>query len=136
MEERCDSISIVKNEIETLEQNSDVIYWLIICIVALLVIVAIMFIWITRQKNFAKMNSNKAETEQPDMSILLNGMFKAQPLYDKLKKVVHPDRFAGDVEKVDIANDIFQRISQNRTKYEVLLELQKEAEEKLNIKIT
>ena len=68
------------------------------------------------------------------MDNVVNSMFLCQPLYDKLKKKCHPDRFL-DKEKNIIATGIFAKIVENKYNYQELLSVKKEAESKLNIKI-
>ena len=60
--------------------------------------------------------------------------FKAQDIYNKLKKTCHPDRFL-DPQKNLIATELFQQITKHKTNYKELLKLKEEAKEKLNINI-
>lgn len=60
---------------------------------------------------------------------------EAEILYDKLKKVCHPDRFPNDSDKIYIATQLAAKINENSKLYSKLIELQKEVEDKLNIKI-
>ena len=67
-----------------------------------------------------------------DMGNVLKSIYQSKALYDKLKIKCHPDRFIGD-PKHQIAEDIFQKISDNERNYEKLNQLKTRAINELNI---
>ena len=107
----------------------------IICVIELLVI-------LKQKKNNLKSNESvdkhqkKELTDKPiDFTDVMNSAFLSADLYDKMKVKCHPDRFASDPTRRDIADSLFQRITQNKVNYKALVELKREAEELLNITI-
>ena len=61
------------------------------------------------------------------MDNVVNSMFLCQPLYDKLKKKCHPDKFE-TTDKRDLAEELFQQLQENRYNLKGLQEL----EERIN----
>ena len=59
---------------------------------------------------------------------VVNGIAKARKLYKELIPKVHPDRHQ---KQKEIAEELTQRINENRYNYDALLILKREAEEKL-----
>jgi DNA polymerase II large subunit len=90
-------------------------------------------------KKANKNNSDKEKIKQKvmdanvDFTNTIESVFLAKALCDKLKKKCHPDRFVNDLEKTEIATELFQKISKNKSNYKRLLELEEEAKQKLNI---
>ena len=62
---------------------------------------------------------------------VVNSISQAKRLYKKLASECHPDKFALDKEKYDLATDIFQRLSDNKYNYKVLTELDREIQQLL-----
>ena len=79
-----------------------------------------------------KDNAMKGET---DFGNTMTSIFHSQKLYNTLKIVCHPDRFAPDVEKQQTADKLFQELTENKTNYKKLLEIKDLAENELGIKI-
>ena len=78
----------------------------------------------------------QVKSEEPvDFANIMNSAFLSADLYDKLKIKCHPDRFATDPHKQIIADNLFQRIIQNKANYKVLIQLKQEAEDSLGITI-
>lgn len=109
--------------------------WLIVAIVEFAVIV---YLLLTRL-NIS--NSKKAQIKNEvmqegsiDFSNVLNNAFNSKEIYDDLKKKCHPDRFVDDAEREAIANELFQRITQNQHNIDNLRKLREEAVQKLGIK--
>ena len=76
---------------------------------------------------------NEALKNEVDFGNIINSSFNSIQLYDELKVKCHPDRFPNDANKNEIANELFQEITKNKTNYKKLLELKEEAINKLNI---
>lgn len=109
--------------------------WLIVAIVEFAVIV---YLLLTRL-NIS--NSKKAQIKNEvmqegsiDFRNVLNNAFNSKEIYDDLKKKCHPDRFVDDAEREAIANELFQRITQNQHNIDNLRKLREEAVRKLGIK--
>lgn len=107
-------------------------WWILIATIELFVIAYLLF------RNKRNLSSTKSVKEiilhkEFDGNNLFNSAFNAKPLYDKLIRECHPDRFAGDSIKSKVATELSSRIVQNKANYKALLVLQKEAQEKLNI---
>ena len=69
------------------------------------------------------------------MNNVIQSIFNAEALYDKLKIKCHPDRFVNDDLLMKKADDIFKEISDNKRNYNRLKELADIAEKDLNIKL-
>lgn len=54
---------------------------------------------------------------------------EAKALYDDLKKKIHPDRFVGDDDKVELATRMAQEIRASRQSYSQLVKLRDECVE-------
>jgi hypothetical protein len=67
-----------------------------------------------------------------DMKNIMDNITKSKALYKILSSKCHPDRFTDESIKLK-ADVLFQEISQNRSNYLKLLELQKEASINLHI---
>lgn len=71
--------------------------------------------------------------EEVDMAAVMDSIHKSGPLYKRLSRKCHPDRFS-DPDDQAKANELFQLISQHRRDYAKLLELEKRFESELNLK--
>lgn len=111
--------------------------WMIIAIVELIIIVLLLFLRNKRKIEYDAAQRLKSDIikEEIDFENTFMSAFHSKELYDKLKRRCHPDRFAPDEDKMKVADDIFQRIRKYETNYNKLIELQKEAKEKLGINI-
>jgi len=69
-----------------------------------------------------------------DMNGLMNSINKSKPLYKKLSKVCHPDRFINS-DKRPIAEELFQEVTRYKRDYEKLEELKERARQELSINI-
>lgn len=69
-----------------------------------------------------------------DFQNIINSSFHATELYNELKIKCHPDCFIGNKEKMEIANQLFQEITKNKTNYNRLYELKQQSQNQLNIK--
>jgi hypothetical protein len=77
---------------------------------------------------------NRIKEEKLDMGGLfsnINNRAKVEMLYKELCKISHPDKFENDLEKKEIAKDLFAKIQNSRNDYNRLMELKALVEEKL-----
>lgn len=74
-----------------------------------------------------------SKREELDMDNVIESMFNAPILYDKLKKKIHPDRFPNDLEKNRIASDLATQLNQFKNDQKKLNEIKSIAIEKLGI---
>ncbi len=133
-----DSLNIVK---ENFVQGSAVLqtktnWWFWIAIVEFGAILLLIFINRAKSRKTFK-NKFKADSisQEVDFNNIINSSFNSIALYNALKVKCHPDRFPTDLEKNEIAENLFQEISKSKTNVKRLLELKKEAEQKLSINI-
>lgn len=73
--------------------------------------------------------------EDMDLGNIFNSAFNAEPLYKELTRMCHPDRFAPDEDKMQIADELFQLVTKNRNNIKELLKLKELVKHKLNIKL-
>lgn len=69
-------------------------------------------------------------TQPIDMANVIESMYGAEPLYKKLSRQCHPDRFVNSA-LADKANEIFQEVSRHRRNLAELRRLEKVAEHEL-----
>jgi hypothetical protein len=77
-------------------------------------------------------NIKSSKNTSIDMNDLMNNIHNSRNLYKELSRKCHPDRFIGD-PKHQIAEEIFQEISENERNYEKLNQLKTRAINELNI---
>lgn len=75
---------------------------------------------------------DKLKSGHIDFENTINSAFNSKPLYDKLKVLCHPDRFANTPLERE-ANAIFQEIQANRYNYSKLMDLKDQAIKTLHI---
>ena len=109
--------------------------WLIVTIVEFAVIVYLLLtkLNISNSKK-AQIKNEVMQEGSIDFSNVLNNAFNSKEIYDDLKKKCHPDRFVDDAEREVIANELFQRITQNQHNIDNWRKLREEAVQKLGIK--
>ena len=109
--------------------------WLIVAIVEFAVIVYLLLtkLNISNSKK-AQIKNEVMQEGSIDFRNVLNNAFNSKEIYDDLKKKCHPDRFVDDAEREAIANELFQRITQNQHNIDNLRKLREEAVQKLGIK--
>lgn len=118
--------------------NHSISFWMWISIIELFVIMWFVFF---RKKEISKPQSVKekfrkeSKKENIDFDNIIHSSFHSKQFYENLKIKCHPDRFVDDEVKNKTANLLFQEISKNRTNYQRLMELEKEAKQKLNINL-
>ena len=115
-------------EVEASTHNN---IWMWIAIAEAIVILLLAFAITYKKSSFHK-RKTEILAEQPDFGNLFNSAFNAEPLYKELSRICHPDRFAPDTNKMAIADELFQRVSNNRNNIKVLQELKEEIAQKLS----
>lgn len=80
---------------------------------------------------FQRLFKSKRKDSVDEAINVVNSISQAKRLYKKLALECHPDKFALDKEKYDLATDIFQRLSDNKYNYKVLTELDSEIQQLL-----
>lgn len=106
--------------------------WFWVAIVEFLIILFIIFL---KNKNgkmengkFDEINSYK--NKEVDTQNVVDSIFKSKNLFKELSKKYHPDKFF-NTDKHEIAQEIFQQITDNKNNYTKLKELETEALKKL-----
>ena len=88
----------------------------------------------TEFKNVKRETVKEAANKELDMANVVNSINKAKPLFKELSKKCHPDKFANS-EKHEVAQIVYQQITDSKRNYGKLLELKEMAEDELEIKI-
>jgi hypothetical protein len=116
------------------ESNEHINWWLWIAIIEF---VFIMFLVIKQKIKPVDKIKQKFKKESLDQEIdfnnIINSSFNSKELYDELKVKCHPDLFSTDKEKNLIAENLFQKITENQNNAKRLIELKEEAKQKLDI---
>ena len=115
------------------QQGNSLNWWMIIAIIELVIIVVLL---LSKGKTDDKKRSIKRQVrEEGDINFgnVIASSFGAEALYKELLKRCHPDNYEPDKEKVEIANDISEKLGKYRHNLEKLNELKDEAINKLNI---
>ncbi len=82
---------------------------------------------------YVNKNVLDSKHEEIDMYNVIDSMFNAPILYDKLKKKIHPDRFPNDIEKNKIASELATQLNQHKNDLKKLNEIKSIATEKLGL---
>lgn len=115
---------------ENLTVTNPINYWFYISIIEAIIILFLLLSLFFNKRN--KINEKKEIIETKiDFNNILNSSFNSKEIYDELKKKYHPDRYVHDIEKQNIATEIFQEITKNKNNIKKLQELKKLAEQKL-----
>ena len=72
--------------------------------------------------------------ENIDFMNVMKSAFHAKALYDELKVKYHPDRFY-DEDIKEIADKLFQQITESKEDYNALIQLKEQAEKELTLNI-
>lgn len=107
--------------------------WFWIAVVEFLVICVLLFYSRSKSRSKKSDYKMKAKSAEIDFSNVIESAFKAKPLYHDMIRKCHPDRFPMNPEKIQIATELSLEIGKNKNNLKRLLELKKEAEEKLDI---
>ena len=136
---QLDTIAKASNEVISLAETETITsnnFWMWFALLELFIIFYLIFIIIKKEsKKESEKEKFKQEAMEGDIDFdnIINSSFHVKPLYDELKVKCHPDRFPNDKEKNEIALNLFQEISKNKTNYKKLIELKELAKQKLNI---
>lgn len=79
--------------------------------------------WFNRKESTSTIPVDEIMEKKVDLSSLfsaINNRDEINQLYRKLCRLVHPDRYIGEPEKLDIAQKLFQEVQSNRTNLEAL----------------
>lgn len=125
--------SLVTDSITMNEQVSQATsVWLWVAITELFVILYLINQLMRRGREKRKVIKDKLRSGHIDFENTINSAFNSKPLYDKLKVLCHPDRFASTPLEGE-ANVIFQEIQVNKYNYSKLMDLKDRAVKTLHI---
>lgn len=127
--QQIDSVALVDGV--TMNQTSSIWMWIAI-IEGIIILLGFIFHKYSKTQHYQI--KAKALQDDVDLDNIFNSAFNAKPLYQELARKCHPDRFAPDEAKMQIADNLFQRITKNQNNIKELLSLKQEAQERLNIK--
>ncbi len=114
--------------------NSEIVYWKLGVLIEFLIILFLIFKnYLNRKISARREFKNESINQDVDFDNIFNSSFNSKGLYDELKVKYHPDRFAGDEEKQEIADAIFKEITKNKNNAKRLIELKNEAANSLNL---
>jgi hypothetical protein len=108
-------------------------YWFWISFVELIIVILLI---ISRRNRSSDLNEDKIKSmknAKVDMAGLMNSINSSKELYKELSKKCHPDRFV-NTDKQEIADLIFQEITQSKRDFGALEKLKIRAEKELGIK--
>jgi hypothetical protein len=131
-------LSIVNKKIVPIEQISiNYSIWFWIALTELLIIIFLIYKLKTKNKVFdltdlETMHLKNSKNNKIDMNNLMDNIHNSRSLYKELSKKCHPDRFIND-QKQKIAEEIFQKISENERNFEKLSLLKLRATNELNV---
>lgn len=106
--------------------------WLWVAVAEFLVILYLINRLMRRDRDKRKEVKDKLRSGSIDFENTINSAFNSKPLYDKLKVLCHPDRFANTPLEKE-ANAIFQEIQVNKYNYSKLMDLKEQAIKTLHI---
>ena len=123
-----DSLAVALPTIAAAGHTKDMWMWVAVAEAAVILILLLALL-----HKRSKFHNRKAEilAEQPDFGNIFNSAFNAEPLYKELSRKCHPDRFAPDVKKMAVADELFQRVTKNRNNIKELQALKEEITQKL-----
>ncbi|MEY8870278.1 hypothetical protein AB9K24_12285 [Meridianimaribacter flavus] len=132
----------IKSAISDTESNT---FWMwfafgeILVILSLTIIVVILYKKLRNNNSLAFSDIDKSKLKENirkssvNMNDVMDSINHSKMLYRELSRSCHPDRFI-NTDKQNIADEIFQDISNKKRDYKALLKLKKRAENELNIK--
>jgi hypothetical protein len=116
------------------DQSQNINWWMWLAIAEFGIIAFLILREKFRPKETTKQRfKNESLKQEIDFNNIINSSFNSIQLYDELKAKCHPDLFFTDKDKNAIAENLFKEITKNKTNVKRLLELKKEAIQKLNI---
>lgn len=131
-----DSLMVVEQTIKenNIEHNESINWWFWIAIVQFIIIVVLAIkLSFKRKQSLKKRLKKESLGNSIDFDNIINSSFNSNEIYNELKVKCHPDRYSVDTEKHKIANELFQKISENKNNAKNLTKLREEAILKLNI---
>lgn len=130
-----DTISTAAQTITAATHSSDVWMWIAAAEFVILLILCLL-LWQAKRKPTEKDELKAKVLNEGDIDFgnIINSSFKAKALYDELKGVCHPDKFAKDETLNAKATEIFALLVKNKYDYAALYELKERAEKELNVK--
>ncbi len=134
--------TIVSDTIEAAVQNTATIatthnVWMWVALVEFVILLILCICLLQAKRKPTERDEIKARVLKEgdiDFDNIINSSFKAKALYDELKGVCHPDKFAKDGELNAKATEIFALLVKNKYDYAALCELKERAERELNVK--
>ena len=136
MNNTIDTTNVCLEQTEKMILESVSISWFVILVLILIIIIAILFFLLIYRKNeHYSVKSRILNEGDIDFNNIMDSSFKAKELYDKLKKVCHPDKYPKDELLNTKATEIFSLLVKNRYDYSELLKLKEVAKKELNINI-
>ena len=109
--------------------------WMIIAVVEFIVILVLLLSRGKSDDAKARAKREVLKEGEIDFGNIIASPFHAEALYTELIRKCHPDRFAPDKEKMELANNLSTRITQSRRDLRALQILKEEAQTKLNINL-
>lgn len=128
-------ISTLQTVISISEIQASTIYILPIFLVLILLVIIILLFKRKNKKEVYRTKNNVLKEGEIDFTNIIDSSFKAKSLYDKLKKVCHPDKYAKDKLLFEKATEIFSLLVKNKHNYIELVKLKDIAKKELNINI-
>lgn len=104
----------------------------IVSFIALLMIIVGVCLY-RRSDRYKLKKKMKAKNKEVNFDGMIESAFQAKPLYDQLKGKIHPDKFATEPEKMQIATELFTSLQRNKGNYEELLRIKERAINELDI---
>lgn len=129
-----DTIQIAADSVmQITPQETYIDWWMVVAIAEFVIIICLLFV--RRNKASKKRDVKRQVKKEGDINFdnVIASSFGAEALYKELIRKCHPDRFAPDVNKVAIANDITERLGKYKHDLNKLNELKREAIHKLKI---
>lgn len=131
-----DSIQFLTEQYTESTNSNTIRMSIIVAIALLLITIVIYLIYKGTKKSSIRNTKSKILNEGTiDFNNVIDSSFKAKALYDKLKRVCHPDKFAKNDILTQKATEIFSLMVRNKHNYSELLKLKEIAEKELNINI-
>lgn len=114
-------------------QNTLYSIWFWLSFIEALIIIKLLFFNNGKANNvFTQIINTTPKADEESMKNMVNSIFLAKQLYDKLKIKYHPDKFSNEEQK-EVANEIFQNLTRNKNNYSALKDIENEAKSKLNV---
>lgn len=109
--------------------------WMILALVELAIIVYLLLDKYLKPSKKSAMKKKILADGDVDFGNIVDSAFNARTLYHDLIIKCHPDRFAPDDTKMQIANELSARLTEYQHDIQAMNAIKEEAVEKLNINI-